>query len=81
MVIRECVSLSCICDKDLGHFETVLAGIVCEGGEIMVIMSPTKSMPLHSLYKDLSPSAMIASSVNLPNRTDVLIDTVQTLLR
>ena len=42
--------------KNLGHFEAVLAGIVCMcGGEIMVIMSPTKSMLLHSPYKDLSP--------------------------
>lgn len=64
--------------KNLGHFEAVLAGIVCE--EIMVIMSPTKSMLLHTLQRPL-PSAMIASSVSLTNHTDVLIDTGQTLLR
>lgn len=77
---RECFSLLYLRppQKNLGHFEAVLAGIVC--GEIMVIMSPTKSMLLHTLQRPL-PSAMIASSVSLTNHTDVLIDTGQTLLR
>lgn len=47
------LSLSCMCVKQkrrLGHFEPVLAGIVC--WEMIVIMSP----PTKTFYKDVSLS-------------------------
>lgn len=94
MVIRECFSLSLLLrlrqkkkKKNLGHFEAVLAGIVCVvvlvvvGGGNNGYYVPNKIYAAALSLQRPVPSAMIASSVNLPNRTDVLIDTVQTLLR
>lgn len=80
VVIRECFSPSRICDKNLGHFEAVLAGIVWGGNNGYYVPNKIYAAAL-SLYKDLSPLQWLPPQSAFPNHTDVLVDTGQTLLR